>query len=112
MNRAPRLSAKSHPDGPPSAGRSPMTPSGRTILPYEPEPLDIRVVRRREPPDGAGATGIYRVWDAGEGSRCRLCPRDLCTLKAVERRPDVATCFVLVQGDPLPGIPSAVSFRD
>lgn len=112
MNRAPRLSAKSHPDGPPSAGRSTTTSAGRTILPYTPEPLEIRCIRRLEAPPGGGTTGIYRIWDSAEGARCRLCPRDLCTLKTVDLRPDVATCFVLVQGDPFPGIPSAATFRE
>lgn len=63
---------------------------------------------RRDAPAGLGiATAIFRTWDAQEGARCRLCPRELCNLIPVPGT-STATCLMIVEGDALPGLPSAV----
>lgn len=125
MNRSPSQQPRPQPSQPPSPrpnarqpppdGRpSPIlsTPGqGRPIVPYAPEPLQVRTVLREATGDGRPvATGIYRIWDAQAGVRCRLCSAGTCNLTAVAGT-SVATCIVIVQGEALPGVPPAVAFR-
>lgn len=84
-------------------------PQSRAILPYEPEPVLVMQVRRAAAV-GPVVTGIYRLWRAEDGRRCSLCPSHLCTL---EEAPELgaAACIVLVEGEPLAGLPAAVTLR-
>lgn len=85
------------------------SPRGRTILPYAPEPVLIQQITR-EAPTGPVVTGLYRLWRAEDGRRCRLCPSELCTLQEAPEL-NAAVCVQLVEGGPLAGLPPAVTLR-
>lgn len=85
---------------------------GRTILPFAPQPLQTRLIRREVAVPGSPVvTGIYRIWDVADGRRCRLCPEGTCNLADVPGR-DTASCLIVVEGEPeLAGAPVAATYR-
>lgn len=75
----------------------PQDSPDRDFLPFVPEPLQARIIRY-EPEDGDVLRGFYVIWKEKEGRRCRLCPRDHCSLEDVPET-DTATCFRVLKGE-------------
>lgn len=75
----------------------PTTRRTPNLLPFVPEPLQVRVVRY-EPEDAAVLHGFYVTWRSGEGKYCRRCPLQLCTREEVPDS-DVSNCIRVTRGE-------------
>lgn len=76
---------------------SPQGTKGRDLLEFKPEPLQARIIDY-DPEEGECIRGFHVTWWAREGERCRLCPKEKCTLKPVPES-GTATCFRVLKGD-------------
>lgn len=88
-----------------------MTTIGRTtdLLPFSPEPLQARMVRR-DYDDGAVVRGFYLTWRESEGRKCRRCPLALCNREEVVDS-DTSTCIRIIQGEPSANFAAALGLE-
>lgn len=86
-------------------------PPHRGRVPFAPEPVQLRTVRRVVAGEVSRITGLYRLWDMRQGRRCRLCPRELCTLSEAAGT-GFGTCVVVVEPAASPDVEPTLALFD